>query len=147
VVQLAVIAVPWSLSLVAGEQFLYFFWPLLRGLTVVGRPWLGAAGRINTFLHRVAGRQDPAQDTGDVFAEELQSVVDEGQREGVVEQHHGRMIQRVMELHAEDVQAVMTPRTDMVSLPVNLSLEEARKIIVESGHSRVPVVGETADDI
>ena len=146
-VQLAVIAVPWSLSLVAGEHFLYYFWPLLRGLTALTRPWLSAAGRINTFLHRVAGRQDPAQDTVDVFAEELQSVVDEGQREGVVEQHHGRMIQRVMELHEEDVQAVMTPRTDIVSLPLGASLEEARKIIVESGHSRVPVVGETADDI
>lgn len=141
------VTVPWSLSLVAGEWLLVRTWPLIAGLTALSRPLLAVADGLNTFLHRVAGRELPSPDTVDAFAEELQSVVDEGEREGVVERKHGEMIQRVMELHEEDVQAVMTPRTDIVFLPVDASLEDARRVIIESGHSRIPVIGETADDI
>lgn len=142
-----IIAIPWSLSLVIGEWFLYRFWPLLVGLTAMMRPLLAICTGINTLFHRVAGRQDPAPDTVDAFAEELQSVVDEGQREGVVESRHGEMIQRVMELHEEDVQAVMTPRTDIVFLPADATFEAARQVILDSGHSRIPVVGDSPDDI
>ncbi|MFV0444560.1 MAG: hemolysin family protein [Planctomycetaceae bacterium] len=142
-----VIAIPWSLSLVIGEWFLYRFWPLILGLTTFSRPLLGIFTGINTLFHRVAGREDPAPDTVESFAEEIQSMVDEGQREGVMESRHGEMIQRVMELHEEDVQAVMTPRTDIVFLPVGSTFEEARAVILDSGHSRIPVVGDSADDI
>lgn len=141
------VAVPWSLSLVIGEWLLYRFWPVLAGLTFLCRPLLGACDGINTFFHRVAGQEDPTPDTAETFAEELQSVVDEGTREGVVESRHGEMIQRVMDLHEEDVQAVMTPRTDIVFLPASASFTEAREVIVESGHSRIPVIGDTADDV
>ena len=143
----ALVTLPWALSLVIGEWFLYRFWPLIVGVTSVTKPLLAVCEAINTLFHRVAGRQDPAPETVDSFAEELQSVVDEGQREGVVESHHGQMIQRVMELHAEDVQAVMTPRTDIVFLSAEASFEEARQVILESGHSRIPVVGESPDDL
>ena len=57
------------------------------------------------------------------------------------------MIDRVMELHDEDAAAVMTPRTDMICLRVDASLEDARRQLLEAGHTRVPVIGETTDDI
>jgi CBS domain containing-hemolysin-like protein len=41
----------------------------------------------------------------------------------------------------------MTPRTDMICIDVDASLEEARQELLESGHSRVPVIGESTDDI
>jgi CBS domain containing-hemolysin-like protein len=144
---LGLVAFPWSLSLVIGEWLLYRFWPAILLLTVISRPLLAVCDGINTFLHRVAGHQDPQPDTVDAFAEELQSVVDEGQREGVVEIKHGEMIQRVMDLHEQDVQAVMTPRTDIVFVSVESSFEEARQALIDSGHSRLPVVGESPDDI
>lgn len=141
------IAIPWSLSLVIGEWLLYRFWPLLSLLTTLSRPLLAACDGINTFLHRVAGRQDPAPDTVGAFAEEIQSVVDEGQREGVVEVKHGEMLQRVMDLHEQDVQSVMTPRTDIIFLSADASFEQARQTIIDCGHSRLPVVGESPDDV
>lgn len=144
---IGLVAAPWSLSLVIGEWLLFRTWPLLSALRTATRPLIAVAEGLNTFLHRVAGREDPAPETVDSFAEELQSVVDEGEREGVVERRHGEMIQRVMELHEEDVQAVMTPRIDIVFLSADASLEEARRVIIDSGHSRIPLIGATADDI
>lgn len=138
---------PWALSLVCAEQFLYRFWPVLRGLLGLMRPLMGITTRTSTLFYRIAGRVDPESEKSDVFADEIQSVVDEGEREGAVESRAGRMIQRVMELRDEDVEAVMTPRTDIVFLSATASLAEAREMILESGHSRIPLVGETPDDI
>ena len=86
---------------------------------------------------------------GDLAAlsEEIRSVVDEGQRGGLIEAAARTMIHRVMELHDEDAASVMTPRTDMICLGVETSLEDARRQLLEAGHTRVPVVGETTDDI
>ncbi len=50
----------------------------------------------------------------------------------------------VSELKAEDV---MVPRAQIVSIPIEASLEEILDIVVESGHSRFPVHGEDRDDI
>jgi CBS domain containing-hemolysin-like protein len=73
--------------------------------------------------------------------------VEEGEREGLLEQGSTIMIRRVMELQDEDVGAIMTPRTDMHCVPVDSTLEEARQMLIESGHSRLPVIGDSTDDV
>lgn len=141
------ILLPWTISRVAAETLLYHTWPLLLAFTTVMRPVVMLAGRLDTLVHRIAGRRDPGEDETSMIAEEIQSVVDEGEREGLLETRAGRMIHRVMELKEEDVGAVMTPRTEMFCLPRNASLPEARQALIEAGHSRVPVIGESPDDI
>lgn len=138
---------PWSLSRVAGERYLYRVWPLLAVLQTVSRPTLSIAAVVDTFLHRMAGIREPENGDTSVLTEEISTVLDEGQREGVLESKARTMIHRVMELQQEDTAAVMTPRTDMVCIPAEASLDEARNTMLEAGHSRVPVIGETTDDI
>ena len=75
------------------------------------------------------------------------SVVDEGEREGLLEVDAGRMIRQVIELHDEDVAAVMTPRTEMRTIPAAATLEEARVLFLDGGHSRLPVCGDDIDDV
>jgi CBS domain containing-hemolysin-like protein len=141
------VVIPWTISRVAGEPVLYRAWPLITGVTRILRPVLELAIRIDTLLHRLAGREDPDVADPTSIAEEIQSVVDEGHRGGLLESRAGRMIQRVMELSEEDVRAVMTPRTGMICISREVTLEEARRQLLESGHSRVPVIGESPDDI
>ncbi|MFG0296496.1 MAG: hemolysin family protein [Maioricimonas sp. JB045] len=144
---LSLLMLPWSLSRVWGEELLYLLWPPLQFAAVATRPLRNPAVWIDTIIHRMAGRQDPAPETLESFTDELQSVVNEGEREGILESRAGRMLQRVMELRQEDVTAVMTPRTDIVTIPSTGTLEEARRILLDSGHSRIPVIGENSDDI
>jgi len=139
--------VPWTISRVAAESVLYRFWPLIHLLLLAARPLLGMVRKVDMFMHRLAGRSDPTPENLETFAEEIQSVVDEGEREGILESHSGRMIQRVMELREEDVRAVMTPRTDIVSIQANCTLAEAREQLLEAGHSRIPVVDGSMDGI
>jgi CBS domain containing-hemolysin-like protein len=45
------------------------------------------------------------------------------------------------------VSEIMTPRTDMISLPIDLSWEEALQEVIKSGHTRLPVYGESHDEV
>ncbi len=138
---------PWMIARVGGERFLYFFWPCLRLLLTLFGPLLAMIHRLDQLIHRMSGKQQ--SDNGDAasITEEIRTVVDEGQREGALEHEARTMIHRVMELRDEDTASIMTPRTDMVCIRSDATLEEARETLLEAGHSRVPVIGKTTDDI
>lgn len=141
------VVLPWSISRVASETLLYHTWPLLVLVLTVMRPLVALTNRFDTLVHRIAGRRDPGVEDTSLIAEEIQSVVNEGEREGLLETRAGRMIHRIMELSEEDVGAVMTPRTEMFCIHRDISLSEARTALLEAGHSRVPVIGDSPDDI
>jgi len=141
------VVVPWTVTRVAAEHVLFDCWPVIRLITAIFRPLVGVSRAIDTLVHRIAGRRDPEPENLETFAEEIQSVVDEGEREGILESRAGKMIQRVMELRQEDVRAVMTPRMDILTIQADCGLPEARRQLIELGHSRIPVIEETTDDI
>jgi CBS domain containing-hemolysin-like protein len=117
-------------------------------LTVAMKLKLKVLYGFDRLIHRLAGMQEPPRHGGQSdLANEIRSVVDEGKREGVLEPEAGTMIHRVMELQEEDTAAIMTPRTEMNCISVDSTLEEARTRLLELGHSRIPVIGETTDDI
>jgi putative hemolysin len=139
---------PWTVSRVAGEPFLYRLWPLLDALTAAMKLKLKVLYGFDRLIHRLAGMQEQPRRGGQSdLTDEIRSVVEEGKREGVLEPEAGTMIHRVMELQEEDTAAIMTPRTEMHCISVDSTLEEARTRFLELGHSRIPVIGETTDDI
>ena len=147
VVLLAADLAPWVVARVASEWVVCTFWPVFSLVRRLGLPVLSVARFMDRIAHRVTGLGSPEEVEAAAIGEEIRTVVDEGAREGVIESNAGQMIHRVMELQNEDVAAIMTPRTDMFCIDVESSLEEARQKLIESGHSRVPVIGESTDDI
>ncbi len=141
------IVLPWSVSRVAGEPLIYVSWTITSGLMVALKPVLWLCGWGDTIMHRLSGRQEPDNGDAATITEEILTVVDEGEREGVLEQEARTMIHRVMELQEADVAEIMVPRTDMTCVHADLTLQEARKILLDARHSRVPVIGESTDDI
>ena len=57
------------------------------------------------------------------------------------------MLRGVFEFSGTVAREVMTPRTEMVAVPVDVSLDEAVRVATESGHSRIPVYEGTIDSI
>lgn len=138
---------PWTIARVAAEWFLFRWWPVIAVLQSLLRPALWIANQLDRYAHRVAGRAEPDDDDASVLEDDIRSVVEEGEREGVLEQGSTIMIRRVMELKDEDVGAIMTPRTEMDCVQADCTLEEARQLLIESGHSRMPVIGDSTDDV
>ena len=142
------VAVPWTISRVRGEVFLFCLWPALEFLAFVLQPvWIMVMG-LDRIVHRIFGLPEPDSTAAThLLTDELRAVVDEGHREGILQRNASRMIHRVVDLQSEDVAAIMTPRTDMVTIPADTFLRAALHLMVEQGYSRVPVVGRTVDDV
>ena len=138
---------PWTIARVASERFLCRCWPAVEVLQTILTPLLWFALQLDRYAHRLAGRTELETDDTSKIEEEIRSVVEEGEREGVLESGSTAMIQRVMQLQDEDVGAILTPRTEMDCVSADLTLEEARQQLIESGHSRMPVIGDSTDDV
>lgn len=82
-----------------------------------------------------------------VTEEELQVLLDQGTQAGIFEASEQDMIEGVFSIGDQRVYSVMTPRTEIVWLDINDSLEEIRKKIAESPYSRFPVRDDSLDNI
>lgn len=82
-----------------------------------------------------------------VTEDELKSLVDAGQEEGVIEQGERRMIYSIIELGDTLAREIMVPRIDMLALEVDTPLQEAVDAFLSSGHSRVPVYEDVIDNM
>ncbi len=81
-----------------------------------------------------------AHDDQPVSEEFYRRLVDEGQKEGVLEKTEREMIHNVFKFADIKVSDIMTPADQVFTIPVTMSLAEARKAVAESIYSRVPVV-------
>jgi CBS domain containing-hemolysin-like protein len=79
--------------------------------------------------------------------EELRMLVEQSQKRGKLDADDARLLQGVFEFSEKTAREVMTPRTEMVALPADLTLEEAADQVAVAGRSRYPVYGESLDDI
>jgi putative hemolysin len=82
-----------------------------------------------------------------ISAEELLLIVERGGEQGVLEAEEEQMIHAVIELGDRRVHEVMVPRTSMVALPADATLDEAISVIIDEGHSRIPVFEGSLDGI
>ena len=79
--------------------------------------------------------------------DEIQTIVSIGAEEGVIEKQEKTLIKNIFEFSKTTVKEIMTPRTDTVFLDVESSLKDAIQLIIEHGHSRIPVYEEKIDNI
>lgn len=139
---------PWTVARVRGERILAASWPLLSVLITLTAPVWKGADAVDKLVHRIAGLPDPDTSAAhSILEDELRTVVDEGRRVGVLEPNASRMIHRVVDLQTEDVAAIMTPRTEMVTIAASTPLDEALDMVVEQSYSRIPITGQSIDDI
>lgn len=82
-----------------------------------------------------------------VTEEEIMTLVDAGQEEGVIEDEEKEMIYSIFQLGDTSVREVMVPRLDMVTLPIDTPLDEVVGTVLAAGHSRIPVYEDNVDHV
>jgi putative hemolysin len=125
--------------------------PLYGALSLVVAPRLTVAERrarrVGADVHTTrTAEAESAVDAGD-DAGDLQALIDVGEEEGILEGEEGELIQNIIEFGETQAGQVMTPRTDIVALPVTATVREARDLMVESKYSRLPVYREQIEDV
>jgi CBS domain containing-hemolysin-like protein len=124
----------WSIALLRPAQFTQtVVQPLVIVIAGVRR-WLAAplGGEVDSTL---------------VTEEKIMTLVDAGEEEGAIEYQEKEMIYSIFQLDETLAREIMVPRIDIVALALDTPLAEARKVIIDAGHSRIPVYGESLDHI
>ncbi|NUB90159.1 HlyC/CorC family transporter [Haloterrigena sp. SYSU A121-1] len=82
-----------------------------------------------------------------VTRDEIQEMIESGEREGVLEEEEHEMLQRIFRFNNTIVKEVMTPRLDMTAVPKDADIDEAIETCIQSGHARVPVYEGSLDNV
>ena len=124
------------LSLFLAPPMKFFYYILYPGIVVFN-------GTANAFTRSIG--VPPASEAEETLGErELLRVLTRSGEEGDIDIREVRMIERVFDLDDLAIREVMVPRPDVVSVPAGASLSELRSIVLETGHTRYPVLD--ADD-
>ena len=141
--------VPMAWAKYAAESVLVATLPVCQAIRVAFSPIQRLLGVLDRLVGRMAGASEEgrAGRRGDHIEEEIRSVLGEGEREGVLQEDQKDMIESVLGFRKTDASQVMTPRTDIVSIDVGASTEEARTLVAQSHHSRIPVTRGNIDTV
>ena len=90
---------------------------------------------------------DPTEEGEAVTEEEIRMLVDAGSEKGTIDSDEQEMIRNVFEFDDLSVDEICTHRKDVVILYTDDTLEEWKRLIDQSRHSRFPVCRETADNV
>jgi putative hemolysin len=82
-----------------------------------------------------------------ITEEEIKTMVDAGEETGIIEEDEKEMIYSIFELSDTLAREVMVPRIDIIAVESKTPLQQALDLILEKGHSRIPVYEETIDNI
>lgn len=79
--------------------------------------------------------------------EDVEKAIIDAREEGELEAEEGSMLLNVLSLDETQVHEIMVPRTDIVCAETTTSIGDLVELIVESGHSRIPLYEENRDNI
>lgn len=78
---------------------------------------------------------------------EIQSIIDDGEEKGLIDPQSGDMIQSILEFRETLVREVMIPRTEMIAIRSDATIEEILELTIKYGHTRMPVYDGSVDNI
>ena len=102
---------------------------------------------VRAAIRRSAKAPSDEDDPHEDDDEDVEAFIEVGEREGILEKREGEMVRGIVDLDQTLVREIMTPRVDVVVLPVSATIPQARKAALEAGHSRFPVYGDSIDHI
>ncbi len=138
--------VPKSLALRAGERYALLIGPVLRVLSRLMRPIVWFLTASSNLVLRLFGDRTSFTESR-LSAEELQQLVEEAARSGSVHPRTGDIASRAFELAELDVSEVMVPRPRVIALRRHAGAEEVKRVLLEEGHSRMPVYEGSVDHV
>lgn len=141
------IGIPHALANHAAEAILAKNLNALRAIRFATYPVERVLIGIDFLVRRLLGLPDDDDETDTWAEQEILEAVSEGEMHGAVDDVQRGIIESAFELQDTTVGEIMTPRTDIIAIADDATLDEVRERVIEAGHSRIPVYHETLDHI
>lgn len=127
--------------------FLFHTWPLWRLFARAMVPLAVGAELLDSIVRRLTGRHDTEEDDEEAFEDEIRTIVNAGQRDGLLEADAREMIEGVIDLDDVEVSAIMTPRNKVEALDAELPWQDVLRFVVNSRRTRIPVYVDSLDHV
>ncbi len=113
--------------------FSYALWPIVKLFEIITKSMVKMTGSSDT--------------SPPITEEEIKGIVEQGLADKALEKDESDLVHSALEFDDTVIRTVMTSRTKMFTLPAKMLLFEALPLINQNVHSRIPIFGETNDDI
>jgi CBS domain containing-hemolysin-like protein len=130
---------PEGLARWLAPPLLFFAW--------ITTPFTYFLNRSSLVILHALGQEKAGSEEAVHSPEEIRLLVEQSQESGQMQAHDADLIDAVFEFSEKNAREVMTPRTELVALPVEATLSEVLDVVQESGLSRYPVYDESIDNI
>jgi magnesium and cobalt exporter, CNNM family len=140
-------AIPKSLAVRNPERLLVRWAGFIQVFTLLFTPVRWVTTRLGRALALSAGTDLAQASRAAHSEEEIRLLVEDSAEEGVLEEDEKEMIHSIFEFTDTVARQVMVPRIDIHSISVDVSLEDAVRMVLESGHSRLLVYEGTLDTV
>jgi putative hemolysin len=137
--------VPKQIGLAHAERVAMSTSRLIEFLGALFAPLVAFLTWVTRLVSRLFGADVTAEDR--ISSEELRLIIEQGGEQGILEAEEEQMIHAVIELGDQRIHEVMVPRIAMVTLADTATFDDAIEMVVEEGHSRIPVYESSVDEI
>ncbi len=144
---LATTWIPLAVAELWSAPMLYHTWPIWKIVNTCLWPLTLCARVVEALIRRLAGQPDDEEDEEEAFEEEVRTIVTAGMKDGHLDDDARDMIEGVIELSDVDVSDIMTPRSEVDAMAVDMPWEKVLDMVVASKRTRIPVYEKTLDNI
>ncbi|MFC2134892.1 hemolysin family protein [Bacteroidota bacterium] len=127
------------------DSYILFASIPIRIVTFLLYPFVKMTSTLSSIITG-SNRMD-IQDAYLLEKDDIQHLLEESSEAGKVDEDEYDIINKIMDLREQKVYEAMTPRTDIVGLDINSTIEDALELFIESGYSKLPVYEENLDNI
>ncbi len=120
---------------------------IIRTISVIASPFVKLLTFVTNTVSKIFGVNENEEES--VTEEEIKMMVDQGEEKGTIEEEEKELINNVFEFNDITVSEIMTHRTDIFAVDINISTDELLDELSEEKYrySRIPVYDETIDEI
>lgn len=137
---------PKTIAVLKAENIAFFIYRPLKVIFIILKPIVFIFSKVSKGVMSIFGIK---KGTGqaNITEEDIKSIVNFSQEEGVLEVEDKKLIYNVFEFGDLKVRDVMVPRVDMITLSINSTYEEIVSVFRTERFSRVPVYKDNIDNI
>ncbi|MFN8580639.1 MAG: hemolysin family protein [Gemmatimonadaceae bacterium] len=138
---------PRAVALQHPEEFARWLAPPILVFGWLTSPFTAILNNSAQLMLRVIGQKADVGEEPVHSPEELRMLVEHAEEGGAIPTQDAALIEGVFEFSEKNAREVMTPRTEVVAIPLDASLDDALQIVEDSNFSRFPVYDGTIDNV
>ncbi len=138
--------IPKTVAIRNAERVALFSAPVIWVFSIILYPIVSFLIFVSTPFVSLFGGRMPRRGPF-LTKEEIKMLLTIGEKEGIIEEEEREMISSIFEFFKTIVREVMTPKPDMQCVEVSEPIDKVINLIIEGGHSRIPVYEGSVDNI